>query len=192
MRTIRYMLWAAVFVAAAAAGWLSLSRFSDDGGVKLGGEFQLVRTDGSAFRSEEMNGRPHLLFFGFTHCPEICPTTLFEATAWLQDLGPDGDKLDVYFISVDPERDTPDFLATYLTAFDPRIIGLTGTLEEMDKAAKAYHVFYRRVPTDDGSYTMDHTASVFLIKADGTFSGTVAWQENPEVALGKIRRLIDG
>lgn len=192
MRNFRYLLWALVFIAAAAAGWLSLSRFSDDGGVKMGGNFTLEKTDGTTFPSSAMEGRPHLLFFGFTHCPEICPTTLFETTGWLEALGEDAGKVDVYFISVDPERDTPEFLATYLTAFHPQIIGLTGTVEEVDKAAKAYHVFYRKVPTDDGEYTIDHTASVFLIRADGTFSGTIAWQENGDVALAKIRRLIDG
>jgi protein SCO1/2 len=122
----------------------------------------------------------------------VCPTTLFEMSQHLKDLGPDADRLNVVFVTVDPERDTPDLLKTYLESFDPRIVALTGTPEEMAAAATAYHVSYRKVPTEGGSYTMDHTASVILTDANGGFLSLIDYHEDEATTLAKLRRALKG
>lgn len=190
MKYIRLIAWSAVFVLSAVLMWTFLNKQEPEL-TKFGANFNLVKTDGTPVSGSDLNGRPHLVFFGFTNCPEICPTTLFEATNWMDTLGPQADKLDIYFITVDPERDTPEFLAEYLAPFDNRIIGLSGSVEEIDKAAKSFHIYYRKVKLDDGDYTVDHTASVFLIKADGSFMGTIAYQENEDTVIEKLKRLLD-
>ncbi|WP_207483008.1 SCO family protein [Arenibaculum pallidiluteum] len=161
----------------------------DAGVADIGGPFRMLDQKGSAVTEADLLGKPTVIFFGFTFCPEVCPTTLHELTTAIQELGPDADRLNFVFVSVDPERDTPEQLALYLSAFDPRIRGFTGTQEQVDGIAKAYRVYHRRVPTGDGSYTMDHTATVYLMDADGRFSGTIAYAENRDTALGKLRRL---
>ena len=128
MRLIRYISWAAIAVIAAVVTWFILTKNSEQAGLKLGAPFSLITTDGSTITDQDLLGRPHLVFFGFTNCPEVCPTTLFEASNWLEQLGKDGDKLGIYFVTVDPERDTPAYLANYLTAFDSRIVGITLSL----------------------------------------------------------------
>ncbi len=111
-------------------------------------------------------------------------------TLWLQDLGDDGDKLKVYFVTVDPERDTQQTMADYLQAFDPRIVGLTGSREAIDQILKDYRVYSRKVPGEDGTYTMDHTATVYLLDSKAQFVSTVDYQEKPETALAKLKRLV--
>ena len=192
MKKIQIALWSLVVVFGGMAAYLAFNTVSPDNGFKLGGPFQLETTSGEPFTDKDMLGRPHLVLFGFTHCPEVCPTTLFEISGWMDTLGEDAKNLDAYFISVDPERDTRELLAGYLDPFKDRVTGLTGSPEEVDKAAKGYHVYYKKVALDDGSYTMDHTASIFLMRADGSFMGTIAWQENSDIALDKIRRLMKG
>lgn len=190
MKKFRLIAWGAVFILSAALMWQFLNKQKPEN-FQLGSNFNLIKSDGTPIRGNDLHGRPHLVFFGFTNCPEICPTTLFEATNWMEKLGKRAENLDIYFISVDPERDTPEFLNDYLSSFDERIVGLTGSVEEIDKAAKGYHVFYRKVKLDDGDYTVDHTASVFMMKADGSFMGTIAYQEDEEVVLKKLERLLD-
>ena len=129
------------------------------------------------------------MFFGFTHCPEVCPTTLFDLTRDLEALGADAAKLNVVFITVDPERDTPALMKTYLSSFDPRIVGLTGSDAEIAAAAKAYKVYYRKVPTDS-DYTMDHTATIFLMDSRGEFFGTSNFQEAEQTRRDKLKRLV--
>lgn len=196
MRAIRYGAWALVILLGAglAVAWFmsnSDRNWTDVAQVKIGGEFNLVDEDGNTITEQDLLGKPHAIFFGFTHCPEICPTTLYEASGWLKQLGDDGDKLGVYFVSVDPERDTPEVMSDYLSAFDPRIKAITGPLEDVEKTLKDYRVYHKKVPLDDGDYTMDHTATVYLMRADGTFAKTIAWGENPDTAIAKIRDLID-
>jgi protein SCO1/2 len=135
-------------------------------------------------------GKPYLVFFGFTHCPDICPTTLFELTDLLQKLGPDADRVTPLFITVDPERDTQQALAAYMTAFDPRILALRGDKAATDVAVKAFAGYYRKVPTD-GGYTMDHTAGVILIDAAGEFAGKLDMHEPRGTTLAKLKRLVD-
>lgn len=191
MNSIRIALWALVALAGAWAGFLALNKTAPQSVAKFGGEFELQSTKGETFTQADMLGRPHLVFFGFTHCPEVCPTTLYEVSGWMEEIGDAAKNLDVYFVSVDPERDTAEVLTNYLAPFGDQVTGLTGSLEEMDKAAKGYHVYYKKIPTDDGSYTMDHTARIALMKADGSFMGTIAWNENSDTALKKIKNLLE-
>jgi protein SCO1/2 len=167
---------------------------ADDNGrlpysIDIGAPFVLTSHDGTTFDSRtELAGRPYAIFFGFTNCPDICPTTLLDMTNQLSGLGPDGDRLKVLFVSVDPERDTPAHLARYLSSFDPRITGLTGPPGEIRKVAHAFRVRYRKVPSGN-DYTMDHTASVFLFDAGGRFTATLDFQEPQAAQRAKLQAL---
>lgn len=196
MRAIRYAAWTAVAVLAVLL--FAAVAFGPTGGqdvgtlpgaAKIGGPFELTRTDGGRFSSTSLAGRPYAIFFGFTNCPDVCPTKLNDLTGLLADLGPDADKLAVVFVSVDPERDTPAALGQYLSAFDRRIVGLTGTAPEIVGIAKAYRIYYKRVPTKDG-YTYDHTALVFLFDKSGQLVSTLSPQEEAPVQLKKLRALL--
>ncbi|KAF0227395.1 MAG: electron transport protein [Beijerinckiaceae bacterium] len=204
LKFIRYGAWAViaviVFVAAALTlGWWQVDgpgRAQTSGGIEIkglpqiGGPFTLVDHRGKTVTEKDFLGKPTLVFFGFTHCPEVCPTTLFEITTRFQKLGADADRLQVLFITADPERDTPEQMALYLQSFDPRIIGLSGTREQVDAAILAYKAFAKKSPTEDGGYTMDHTASVFLMDRNGRFSGLIDYHEQEAPALAKMRRLL--
>lgn len=157
--------------------------------VPIGGPFELTTHEGKKFSSESLKGKPFAVFFGFTHCPEVCPTTLFDLTQDLESLGADAAKLNVVFITVDPERDTPELMKTYLSSFNPRIVGLTGTETEIAATAKEYKIYYKKVPTDS-DYTMDHTATIFLMDRKGDFFGTSNFQESQETRREKLKRLV--
>jgi protein SCO1/2 len=159
------------------------------GRVPIGGPFRLTSHEGKPFTDADLKGKPFVVFFGFTHCPEVCPTTLYDLTQDLASLGSDADKLQVAFITVDPEQDTPELMKTYLASFDPRIVGLTGTDEEIAAVAKEYKIYYRKVPTDSG-YTMDHSATIFLMDSKGDFYGTSNFQETQEIRRSKLKQLI--
>lgn len=156
----------------------------------VGGPFTLTGTDGQEVTENILAGKPSAVFFGFTFCPDVCPTTLFELTNMMEQLGSDADKINFVFISVDAGRDGPEEMKQYLESFDERIIGLTGTEEQIKTVTKAYKVYHARVPIDDGDYTMDHTASVLLMDANGQFFGTLAYEEASDVMLAKLKRLI--
>lgn len=158
----------------------------------IGGPFQLTSHAGERFPSARLAGRPYAVFFGFTHCPDVCPTALFEMSQALTALGPDAARLSMLFVSVDPERDTPQQLQRYLSSFDPRIVGLTGTPEEIAAVVKAYRVYARKVPIEGGDYTLDHTASILLMDAAGNLKSTLSSQETAPVRLAKLRALIAG
>ncbi len=158
----------------------------------IGGAFTLTDADGKSFSSEKLNGKPYLLFFGFTYCPEICPTTLFDLTQDLKELGKDADKLNVVFITVDPERDTPELIKTYLSNFDPRFIGLTGSLDATAEVARKFKAFYRKVPSKDGGYTMDHQVTIYMMDAKGRFALASNYQESQDIRVQKIKRLLAG
>lgn len=196
MKIIRYTAWALVLIVAAALTYTQLTRDSgrdllEVADAQFGGPFNLVRHDGQPISEQDLLGKPHAIFFGFTHCPEICPTTLFEARGWVERLGADADDFSIYFFTVDPERDTPEFLSEYLSSFDDTVTGITGSVEDMQNAMKLYRVYAKKVPLDDGDYTMDHTATVYLMDSDGKFSGTVSWGEDPDTAFEKVRRLVE-
>ena len=160
--------------------------------IDLGGPFALVDVNGRPFTDRDLRGRPAALFFGFTTCPEACPTTLARWTAALKALGPDADKLRMVFVSVDPERDTPAVLKRYLSDFDPRIVGLTGSPPAVARTIAAYHVYARKVPLDGGGYTMDHTAATYLFDRDGGFQGLVGYTEPTDVQTAKLKALAEG
>ncbi|MGK9167948.1 SCO family protein [Inquilinus limosus] len=161
-------------------------------GALPGGPFRLTDQTGAILSDADLKGRPFAVFFGFTHCPEICPTTLWEMSQALQVLGPDADRLRMLFVTVDPERDRPEMLQQYLQSFDRRIVGLTGSPEEIAAVAKSYRVYWRRVPTGDGDYTMDHSAMVYLMDADGRFTELIAYGTPEPERMAALRRLIAG
>lgn len=135
-------------------------------------------------------GQPAMVFFGFTWCPDVCPTTLMDIAGWLEDLGGAADRLTVALITVDPERDTPEQLARYVELFDPRILGLTGSPAQIARAAGDFRVRYEKIPREDGDYTMNHTAGVFLFHADGRFANIIDFHEDRAFALPKLRRIL--
>lgn len=134
----------------------------------VGGPFRLVDQDGRAVTEQDLKGRPTLVFFGFTHCPDVCPTTLFEVSEVLEKLGPDAEKVNAVFITVDPERDTPELLRNYVPAFDPAFVGLYGDAAATQRVAKEFKVLYRKVPgSTPDTYTMDHSAGMFVFDPQG-------------------------
>jgi protein SCO1/2 len=157
----------------------------------LGGPFAMRDQHGVAVSEADLRGRPSLMFFGFTSCPDICPTTLDVVARWLQAMGPAADRLQVFFVTVDPERDDPSTLKAYVGSFDPRIRALVGSEAELSAMAEKWRVVYRRVELSGGGYTMDHTASLFLMDREGRFAGTISPQEGDAAALAKLRRLLD-
>jgi protein SCO1/2 len=154
----------------------------------VGGAFELVDQDGRRVTDQDLKGRPSLVFFGFTHCPEICPTTLFEVSEVLEKLGSDADKVNALFITVDPERDSPAALKAYLSSFNPGLKALGGDEAAIAKVAKAYRVYYRKVPLDQGGYTMDHTAMVYLMDKTGAFVAPFSLKRTAEAAAADLRR----
>ena len=156
-----------------------------------GGAFELTDHNGKPFSSAALAGQPYAIFFGFTHCPDVCPTTLLEMSNNLRSLGADGDRLKVVFVTVDPERDTPAHLRDYLASFDPRIVGLTGSEPQIAAAAKGWNAFYNKVPEDDGAYTIAHSAYVYLMSRDNRLVGTLGFQEAEAEQLAKLRKLLD-
>jgi len=156
----------------------------------VGGEFTLVDTKGKTVTQKSLKGKISVLFFGYTFCPDVCPTTLTEAEGWLKELGPKAQEIEVYFISVDPDRDTQEVLAEYMEAFDPRFNALTGSKEQVKGVIKAYRVFAKKFFDTEGDYTVSHTASVYLLDRDARFAGTIAYQEKHATAMAKLKRLI--
>ena len=155
----------------------------------IGGPLRLTSQTGERIDTSK-EGKPFAVFFGFTHCPDVCPTTLSDMTQTLTELGPQAKDLRIYFVTVDPERDTPEVLASYMGSFDRRLIGLTGSRDEIDAVIRAYRVYARKAPTKDGDYTMDHTASTYLMDGRGRLVGTLAYQENEKTRLDKLKRLV--
>ena len=130
------------------------------------------------------------MFFGFTHCPDVCPTTLFEVSEILRTLGPDADRVRAVFITVDPERDTPEVMKDYLSSFDSRLSGLTGDPAAVAAVAKAYRVYFKKVPLDQGGYTMDHTAIVYLMDKNGRFVSPFNLKRGIAAAADDLRRYL--
>ena len=154
----------------------------------VGGPFRLLDHNGRVVTDANFKGHPFLVFFGFTHCPDICPTALFEMSEVLKRLGPDADKTAALFISVDPERDTPEKLKDYVSSFHPRIIGLTGTPAEIEAVAKAYRAYAKKVPLEGGDYTMDHSAIVYLMDKEGRFVAPFNLKRSAEQAAADLKR----
>lgn len=193
MHVIRYGAWAAIAALALVIAVIyAVSGQSREGGAgpsAIGGPFSLTTSDGKRLSNDDLKGKPFAVFFGFTYCPEVCPTTLLELSQTIKELGTAADGMRFLFISVDPERDTPEQLGTYLSSFDPHITGLTGTPEEIAAVAQAYRVTYEKVPTSDG-YTMNHTALIYLMDEKGAFKGVLALGVPPERRLQKLKSLL--
>lgn len=186
-------LW---LVALLAVGWYAWARLAAPAYQNVlvdmigPGDYELTTTDGVPFTQDSLKGTPSAVFFGFTHCPEVCPTSLADIATWQEELG-EGNHLRVFFVTVDPERDTVDLLRDYVS-WVPDAVGVSGTQEEIDKTIKAFKIYARKVPLEDGDYTMDHSANVLLFDADGRFFEPVGYQESYERALAKIRRMQRG
>jgi protein SCO1 len=199
MKTIRIALWIACAVMAAVLGWLTLEVTRSNKDIAegpFGVPFTLVAQNGQPITEKAFQDKPTALFFGFTHCPEVCPTTLFELNGWLHQVDPDGTKMNAYFVTVDPERDPPELLGRYVSNVTDRVIGISGDPGKIADVVKGFRVYARKVPVDEkdpnGDYTMDHTASVFLLNHGGRFAGTIAYGENPDAAMKKLENLIKG
>ena len=195
LRTIRTIAWVAIAGLAVAAALAATGVLPGLLGptqlplsASIGGPFALTSHKGARITSDQLKGKPFTVFFGFTYCPDVCPTTLLDLTNLIKDLGPDADRLGYYFVTVDPARDTPEQLTLYLSSFDNRITGLVGTAAELAGIAKAYRAIYKRVETKDG-YTMDHTATMYLMDRTGAFAGTIDYQEQHATALAKLKKL---
>jgi len=156
----------------------------------VGGPFHLEDQNGRPVSDADMKGRPFLVFFGFTHCPDVCPTTLFDISQLLKSLGEDADRTGALFITVDPQRDTPAVLKDYLSNFDPHLRGLTGDSAAVEAALKAYRVYAKKVPLPGDDYTMDHTAVVYLMDKEGRFVAPFNLKRAPQASAEELRRYL--
>jgi protein SCO1/2 len=156
----------------------------------IGGPFKLIDQDGKPFTDADMKGKPFLVFFGYTHCPDICPTTLFELSEIMRAMGKDADRLSALFITVDPERDTPAVIKDYLSSFDPHLRGATGDAPAIEQVEKAYRVYAKKVPTKNGDYSMDHSAVVYLMDKEGRFVAPFNLKRRPAEAADALRKYL--
>jgi protein SCO1 len=156
----------------------------------IGGPFKLIDQNGNQLTDSDIKGRPFLVFFGYTHCPDVCPTTLFDVSEVMRALGTDADRTGALFITVDPERDTPAVIKDYLSSFDPHLRGATGDRAAIDAVEKAYRVYAKKVPTEKNDYTMDHTALVYLMDKQGRFVAPFNLKRRPEDAAADLRRYL--
>src|SRR5438552_11130027 len=194
-RATRPLVIIGAFAASLAVGLLLMMWAM--GGLKnvtapaaIGGPFQLTDQAGQAVTDQNLKGRPTLIFFGFTHCPDVCPTSLFEISEVLRAMGKDADKVNAYFVSVDPERDTQGAMKDYLSSFDPHLQGLTGDPESVSKVLSAYRVYAKKVPLKAGDYTMDHTALIYLMDREGHFVAPFNLKRTPEEAAADLKRYL--
>ena len=194
-RLSRPLVVVAAFAASLAVGlaltlWLFGGPRSIVSPSAIGGPFQLVDQDGATVTEKNLQGKPTLIFFGFTHCPDVCPTALFEMSEVLRAMGKDAARINTYFVSVDPERDTVDVMKRYLGSFDSNLKGLTGNQEAVAKVVSAYRVYAKKVPLKDGDYTMDHTALIYLMNKDGQFVAPFNIKRTPEEAAADLKKYL--
>ncbi|MFT3986263.1 SCO family protein [Aestuariivirga sp.] len=160
--------------------------------VSIGGPFRLASAKGGVVDSDGLKGKPYGVFFGYTHCPDVCPTTLYDMSNALDTLGDEAKDFRLFFITVDPERDTAQVMKDYVSNFDPRIDGLIPTKDELTRILQAFHAVFEKVPDGQGGYTMNHTATVYLMGRDGTLQSTLTFGENPDTRIAKLKRLLAG
>ena len=156
----------------------------------IGGPFQLTDQSGATVTEKNLQGKASIIFFGFTHCPDVCPTSLFEISEILRAMGQDSSKVNAWFISVDPERDNAAAMKDYLSSFDPHLKGLTGDPAAVQKVITAYRVYAKKVPLKDGDYTMDHTALIYLMDRDGRFVSPFNVNRKPDEAAADLKRYL--
>src|SRR5690349_21422798 len=191
----RPLVIATAFVASLVVGLLLM--FWAMGGVSkvaqpaaIGGPFQLTDQNGKTVTDKDLKGKPTLIFFGYTHCPDVCPTSLFEISEVMRALGKDASRVNAVFMSVDPERDTPAIMKDYLSSFDPHLEGLSGDPAEVEKVIKSYRVYAKKIPGKDGDYTMDHTALIYLMDRDGKFVSPFNLNRKPEEAAADLKHYL--
>jgi protein SCO1/2 len=192
-RPLVIALTAGVGIAALGAGFVARAVLDDRAsvtGTKLGAPFELVDHTGAPITEAAFEGRPSLLFFGFAHCPEICPTTVWEMDGWLETLNVGPDEVGAYFVTVDPERDTPEFLRDYLEPQSDRIVGISGEPEAVWDMARSWRVYWQKRPLGEDDYTVDHYASVFLLDETGAVVDIIPWGTDPVEAVAKIDRVL--
>jgi protein SCO1/2 len=194
LRLIRYSAWALVAIALVGLGAFAYTRFAAGPAaptVTIGGPFTLTDQNGQPVTEAALLGHPSMVFFGYTNCPDICPATLLTAPTWLDAVKEEVPDLAFYFITVDPERDTVEVMHNYLANFDPRIVGLTGTPEQIAAVKEGYRVFSRTVPRPEGGYDVDHTAPIYLMNREGEFEDVIRPEDEAASALvlGKLREL---
>lgn len=194
LRKVPLFLWVFMVLLAVVAAGIAI-RGTQDGTPKeyadsVGGPFALVTPDGARFTERNLAGKPYAMFFGFTRCPDVCPTTLARMAQLRKRMGDDGMKFAIVFVSVDPGHDTPADIGNYIALFDTPIIGLTGTTAQIDQIVKRWRAFYQKVPLEGGDYTIDHTAGVFLMDRNGRLQSILDHHENENAALAKLRRLV--
>ena len=196
MRAVRIVLWVLVGFALLAFAFLML-RPAPGPTVQsqplelssIGGPFTLTGSDGKPFASSSLAGKPYAIFFGFTHCPDVCPTTLARMVRLRQQLGAGDRAFEILFVTVDPQRDGPAEVGKYAELFDSPVTGLTGSPEQIEQVKKQFGIFSRQVPDGSGGYSVDHTATVLLFDRDGKFTATIAPEETDSAALAKLKRI---
>ena len=193
MRQLRIILWIAVAMALVAGGFLLLRKPAQRPPVQsielssMGGPFTLVGSNGQPFSSAKLNGKPYVIFFGFTHCPDVCPTTLARLGKLRQQLRAGEQPFEILFVTVDPERDGPSEVGKYAELFNSPIVGLTGSPAQIEQVKKQFGIFSEKVEQAGGDYTVNHTSTVLLFDRGGKFAGTIAPEEQDDAALAKLK-----
>ncbi len=205
LRTIQVALWALAALGVAGFAYMTWGRGAPspevlaarqatalmNGQADVGGPFSLVDQRGQAFTQANLVGRPTALFFGFTQCPDICPSTMALLSAARAELGPAADRLQVVFVSVDPARDTPDVLKLYAESFSQPLVALTGSQQAVDAMVRAYLAYARYVPLEAGGYTVDHTSFLYLLDDAGQFVEVLPYGQDPAAVAVRLRALLD-
>jgi protein SCO1 len=163
---------------------------SGPGPSAIGGPFTLIDQDGKAITERDMKGKPFLVFFGYTHCPDVCPTTLFELSEVMRAMGKDADRIGTLFITVDPDRDTPAVMKDYLSSFDPHMRGATGNQQQIGVVEKEFRVYAKKVPTKGDDYSMDHSAVVYLMDKEGRFVAPFNLKLPPAETADALRKYL--
>ncbi len=187
-RKLRLFLWGLVAVNVAALAWVGIISPRMNASVldTLGqGDYALETTSGATFTEANLREGPTAVFFGFTHCPDVCPTTLGDILTWQEEL-PAAKDMNIYFVTVDPARDTSEILGEYV-GWVEGVEGVTGSQEELDKALESFRIYAAKVPLEGGDYTMDHSASVLLFDEDGRYSDRIRYQEDLPSATAKLK-----
>jgi protein SCO1/2 len=193
LKQIRLLLW--LLVALAVAGMAALlirqpvTKAPIEDAIAIGGPFTLTGSNGQPFSSAKLAGKPYAIFFGFTHCPDVCPTALARLARLRRQLGHGDDSFAIVFVTVDPERDGPQEVGRYTALFDTPVIGLTGSPAQIEQVKKQFGVFSQKVELPGNEYSVDHTAATFLFGPDGKFVATIAPDEGDAVALAKFKRI---
>lgn len=195
MTRTRTILMAAVVGALALGGGIALRQLTEARtpsvvATELGEPFELIDQNGETITEAAFEGRPSLLFFGFTHCPDVCPTTVYDMESWLADLDAGPEDVGAFFVTIDPERDTAEFLNDYLSPQSDRILGITGEPEAVWDMARSWRVYWQKRPLGEGDYTMDHYASIFVLNDEGLVVDLISYGEDPESAKAKIAAVL--